>query len=322
MNRRKLIAAGLAAVVALAVAGVLILAGGDDEGDRLRVVASTPVIADLVRAVGGDRVEVDSIVPPGTSPHGFEPSDEDRARAREAQVAFRGGGELDAWMEDLIPDAGSLDLVALIDAVPELEFGADGPDPHWWLNLGNIPDAGLAITSALAAVDPAGTETFGENARRLAEEAGELDGRISFCISSVPEDRRKLATATDAMRIFAARYNADFVGALHRGSQGSVPTDRQFAAMAARLRARVAPAVFPEAGFDPAAIERVAAEAGVSVGDTLWVDTLAEGSDGPATVIDAHIHNAERIAAGLTGQPLACDLDATGPPPSASPFGS
>ena len=136
----------------LAVLAVLAVACGDDSGSRsgTTVVATTTEVADLVRQVGGDRVNVEGMLRPGGDPHDYEPRPSDVAAVADAAVVFRSGGEVDDWLGDVIDNAGGDGaVVSLIDSVRRLD-----DDPHWWQDPTNAVRAVEAIRARAHAGGP------------------------------------------------------------------------------------------------------------------------------------------------------------------------
>ena len=312
----------LAALVLAAALVAFVASRGGDGGGEVKVVASTPIVADLVRSVGGERVEVVTLAPPKADPHTFVPPDDAAERTDGAAVAFRAGGDYDAWLEEGVPPVGAAKRVALIDAVPNLSTRRGGdPDPHWWLDLGNIADAALVITSALSEADPDGAAEYGRNAEGLADRVAELDARLSFCMSSIPQERRQLFAAHDAMRIFADRYHVAFAGSVYGSATTGGLGDQRADHLLERLRGLGVRAVFGEAGVSEDELERLALELGVPLAGPLWVDTLGEEDGEPETLLGALTATGEAIARALGGDRQVCNLS-NPPGASASPFGS
>src|SRR5688572_17504751 len=143
--------------------------GEDDDaagGDGARVVATTPLVADLARNVGQDRANVESMLPSNADPHDYEPKPSDAAALAAAEVVLRSGGDLDEWIDDLVESAGTDgEVVSLIDSAQ-----AERTDPHWWHDPSNAVAAVGAIRAALVEADPAGAEIYAKNAERYERE--------------------------------------------------------------------------------------------------------------------------------------------------------
>ncbi len=253
----------LSGVAAAAVGAALIVSGcgstdgtGDGEApvDQVDVVATTTQVADIVREVGGTRVDVEQILKANTDPHDYEPRPSDVAAFAGADVVFKSGGDLDEWSEQLIEDSGSnAEVVDLSEALPvrlegghdhgdehggdshdhggeghdhgdeekasketgeQDEHSHDGEDPHWWHDPRNVAIAAGGVETALSQVDRAGSRRFAANLDSFRREVGRIDRQIQRCFDSLPPDRLKLVTDHDALGYFAARYGIDVVGAV------------------------------------------------------------------------------------------------------------
>ena len=186
----------------LVVLAALAAACGDDSGSGsgVTVVATTTQVADLVRQVGGDRVNVEGMLRPGGDPHDYEPRPSDVAAVADATVVFRSGGEVDDWLTDVIDNAGGdARVVSLIDSVKRVD-----DDPHWWQDPRNGVRAVEAVRAELTKADPDGRATFARNAERTVRTLETLDRRIAACVERVPPAQRKIVTTHDCARLLRA----------------------------------------------------------------------------------------------------------------------
>ena len=299
--------AGTVLVVLTAAAGC----GDDsrDDGRELSAVATTAHVADLVRRVGGSRVEVHALVGQA-DPHGYEPRPSDARAVAEAAVVFRSGGDVDEWLDEVLDNAGEdAPEVNLIDSVRTIEDDGD-TDPHWWQDPRNALLAVAAIRDSLAEADPAGRSAYARNAAAYATRLRELDRAIAACIQRVPAARRKLVTTHDSYGYFARRYGIEVVGALipSRSTQAQ-PSARDTLELVEQIEREGARAIFPESALNPKLEEAVARESGAEVGAALWADSLGpEGSEG-GTYAGALASDAAAIAAGLSGGEVRCRPD-------------
>ena len=273
-----------------------------DPDGAVRVVATTPQIADFVREVGGERVAVTQVLPANADPHEYEPRPSDAEALAEADLVVRSGGEVDAWLDQLIDASGSdAPLLSLIDVV-ETRAGEGGdPDPHWWQDPRNAELAVTAIDRRLRAIDPGGDAGYRDRAGAYLKRLRALDRAIASCIGGIPAAERELVTAHDALGYYADRYGIELVGAAipSLSSQGQASAGA-VAELVEAIRAAGANAVFPEQGTSAELEDAIAAEAGVRLGAELWTDTLGPaGSDG-ATYIEAMRSNTSRLASGLS----------------------
>jgi ABC-type Zn uptake system ZnuABC Zn-binding protein ZnuA len=291
----------------LALACCLAAAGcGDDDGpgsDRT-VVATTTQLQDLVREVGGNRVAVEGMLRPGGDPHDYEPRPSDVAAVAGASLVFSSGGETDEWLSEVIDNAGGeANVVTLIDSVERLD-----DDPHWWQDPRNGASAVAAIADALTRADPEGRAAYARKAERVTARLRELDRRIAACIERVPEAKRKLVTTHDSLGYFARRYGIDVVGSVIP----SLSTQAQASAgdvdrLVEQIRDEGVEAVFPESSVSADLERAIATEAGATVGDPLYADSLGpEGSAGE-TYAGALAADARALARGMSGGRVTCD---------------
>jgi zinc/manganese transport system substrate-binding protein len=292
---------------ALLVVVAVVLAGcGDDSGSGgdLTVVATTTQAADLVRQVGGSRVDVEGMLRAGGDPHDYEPRPSDVAAVAGAAVVFRSGGEVDDWLGDVIDNAGGhAEVVSLIDSVKRLD-----DDPHWWQDARNGVRAVEAIRAELSKADPAGRAMFARNAERTIERLQRLDRLIAACVNRVPPAKRRIVTTHDALGYFARRYGVKVVGAVIP----SLSTQAQASAgevqrLVEQIRREGVEAVFPESSVNPDIERAIAREAGARIGDPLYADSLGPKGSPGATYTGALAADAAALVRGMSGGRVNCD---------------
>jgi len=255
-------------------------------GERLSVVATTSIVADVVAAVGGPWVDVTALIPPSVDPHAFEPTPRDVQRLSQAHVVFVNGLGLELFLADLIGEAGgSAGVVAVSDGVTSRRLSEEGDsggfDPHTWLDPRNVAQWTANIETALAALDPAHAEAFAANAASTRAELAALDGEIRRLVETVPPERRRLLTDHEELGYFAEAYGFTIVGSILPGpSSLAEPSAADLAALLDRVRAEQVPAIFVTSVVDPAIVRRLAEDAGIQV-VTLYVHSLSD-PDGPA----------------------------------------
>jgi zinc/manganese transport system substrate-binding protein len=319
----------LSVALALAAAGCGDPAGEDPTGSgEVEAVATTTIAGDLVRAVGGDRVGLDTLVPAGADPHEHEPRPSDAVALAEAELVVRSGGDLDRWLDDLLENAGGdAAELTLIDAVEAIEGGdaheedgaqadeeephgeeaSDDVDPHWWQDPRNAILAVEAIRDALAEADPDGRRTYERNARAYTNELRVLDVRIERCMQRVPDEKRKLVTTHDSLGYFADRYDVEVIGSVIPSlSTQAQPSARDVDALVEQIEEEGVEAIFPEAAVSQRLEQALSRESGAEVGDELWTDSLGEEGSGAATYLDAMRANAAALAEGMSGGRVRC----------------
>jgi ABC-type Zn uptake system ZnuABC Zn-binding protein ZnuA/ABC-type Mn2+/Zn2+ transport system permease subunit len=318
-------AAALAAAAAtLVVAGCGSGSGGSGGGDRIDVVASTPVVADLARQVGGDRVNVTQLLQPNTDPHDYEPRPSDVKAVASAQVVLESGMGLDHWVEDVVEQSGADPTVVDLSGALPVRLGADGHadedehaedaddhgdhDPHWWHDPENAIAATREIAAVLARADPDARATFKRNAEDYVEQLEALETGIRACVERVPVADRKLVTDHDALGYFARRYGIEVTGAVipSRSTQAQ-PSAGEVADLVRTIRDEGVRAVFPESSVNTKLAEAIARQTGATVGAMLYADTLGPEDSAGATYLDAEAHNADAIVRGLSGGAEGCD---------------
>ena len=282
----------LALVVALAAGGC----GGDagSSGAALTVVATTTQAGDLVRAIGGGRLEVRQLLRPSSDPHGYEPRPSDARALADADLVVRSGGELDEWLEGLVKSAGGkAPTVNLIDSVRTIDRPSGEVDPHWWQDPRNGERAAAAVGRALGRRDPGGRGRYARSAAAYARRLRKLDAEIAACMAAVPDRQRKLVTTHDALGYFARRYDVELVGALIPSlSSQAQPSARQTERLVHQIEREGVKAVFPESSLNPKLERAVARETGARVGDPLWADSLGPPGSSGATYTGSLAANA------------------------------
>ena len=271
--------------------------------DRLKVVTTFTVIADMARNVAGEGVEVVSITKPGAEIHGYEPTPQDIVGASDADLILWNGLGLERWFEQFLGNMGDVPSATLTDGIVPISISGgdyDGkPNPHAWMSLDNAPIYVDNIALALTTADPANAATYTANAdaykARLAAEIGPLRDQIA----ALPPDGRWLATCEGAFSYLARDLGLKelFLWPINADQQGS---PRQVQAVIDGVREHAIPAVFCESTVSSAPAEQVARETGAAFGGVLYVDSLSDG-DGPVpTYLDLLRVTTETIARGLT----------------------
>lgn len=323
IRRRTLFALG--AFLALAATGPAPAAQAEE---RLNVVASFSILADMVREVGGDDVTVTMLVGPDGDAHVYEPTPGDAKALTQADVVIVNGLAFEGWLERLIEASGTkAAIIVASDGVTPLAIaeedhkdthaethgpghgghghGHDGHnhgdfDPHAWQSLQNGMIYVENITRALVAADPANADGYKARAQAYLTRLAALDTRLKAEFAALPAERRRLVTSHDAFGYFAAAYGLTVVA-----PQGVSTEAEASAADVARLidliRAEGIMAVFVENVTNPALIEQIARESGAKVGGTLYTDALST-AEGPASTYERMFeHNAAQILGALTG---------------------
>lgn len=250
------------------------------EEPLVRAVATIGMVGDLVKQVGGERVEVKQLMGPGVDPHLYKPTSKDAAELGRADVIFYSGLMLEGRMGDLFARLGRMGkpVYPVTESVPrgrllEPEEFEGHYDPHVWFDVGLWAMTIPTIVEGLVAVDPEGRETYESNAKALQKRMDELDDFCRNLAAGLPEERRILVTSHDAYNYFGRAYGFQVVG-LQGVSTVSEAGLADMAGMVDFLKGRGVKAIFVETSVNPAAIQRVAEDAGVRIGGELFSDAM------------------------------------------------
>ncbi len=282
------------AIAALAALPVLACRGSADSGsqtDRVQAVTSLGILADFVRQVGGDRVDVKAVIPPGADPETFEPSPRDIRDVSQAYVMFINGGGLESAFERAIVD--NLRREATLVRFAGL---FEGGNPHFWLNVDNAALYAAKVAETLATVDPQNAALYRANLNAYEADLLDLSGEMKAAVSVIPPDRRKLVTAHDAFPHFADYLGLDLIGAA-APSEGQEPSPADLQRLVSAIEDQAVPAVFAEPGFTDKTLKQVAHEAAVPI-CTLYSDALDKRV---TTYIDMMRFNAAELVRCLGG---------------------
>jgi ABC-type Zn uptake system ZnuABC Zn-binding protein ZnuA len=313
------------------VALVLLAACGSSQPDeavasstseKLKVVATFSILGDLVQNVGGDKIELYTLVGPGSDTHTFEPSPSDSVALVEAKLIFENGLGLETWLDKLYIASGSqAKRVAVTEGLEPIAMAEGGHeehteeaehaegeghvhgefDPHVWQDVANVIHEVERIRDALVEADPAGAKTYQANAEVYLGQLKELDAWVVGEVEKLPKDRRKLVTSHDTFGYFARRYGFDVVGSgLGSTTEAGDPSAAQLVSLVEEIKGAGVPVVFVENVSNPRLMEQIAAEAGVTLGPALYTDALTElGGDGD-TYIKMMRHNVTAMVTALS----------------------
>jgi zinc/manganese transport system substrate-binding protein len=305
MLTRRAALSALAGALALAASP---LTAAAQTVDRIKAVATFSILGDLVRQVGGERVEVTTLVGPNGDAHVYSPTPADGRRLTEARIVFTNGLKFEGWIDRLIKSSGTRAAkveasrgVKPMEGDEEHGHGHDhgSVDPHAWQNIGNAKVYVANIRDALVAADPGGRAVYEANAASYLAKLDALEAEAKSLVARIPPERRKIITSHDAFRYFEAAYGIDFV------SPQGVSTEAEASAkdvgrIIGQIRREKIAAVFVENVSDARLMERIAKETGARIGERVYSDALSE-PDGPAgTYIDMMRHNIRAFSAALS----------------------
>lgn len=299
-------------ILAASAAISILFAGPARADDKIRVVATTSILADFVRQVGGDRVAVDSLVGPESDAHVFSPTPSDAKTLNEAKLIVVNGLGLEGWLERLVKASGTkAKQVVATRGITALKEDDDDDhkghgkhddhgavDPHAWQSVANAKIYVANIRDALAAADPAGAAAYNSSADAYLTKLSALDVEIRLGLERIPEARRRVITTHDAFGYYAKAYGMTFIAPQGVSTEAEI-TAKDIAAIVRQIKTKKIPAVFLENISDPRLMEQIAKESGAKIGGSLYSDALSK-ADGPAaTYLDMMRHNLQQFTAAL-----------------------
>ena len=273
-GRARLIARALAAIAVFFAMGTAVAQ------EKIQAAVTIGMAADLVKQVGGDRVVVDQLMGPGVDPHLYKPTATDASRLSKADVIFYSGLMLEGRMGDLfarLARAGKK-VYPITESVPEelltepKEFQGHY-DPHIWFDVSMWAQTVPTIVRGLSEVDPGSAELYEKNGNALVARLGELHQWCKDTAAELPENQRILVTSHDAYNYFGRAYGFKVIG-LQGVSTVSEAALADMASLVDFIKKQKVKAIFVETSVNPAAIRRVAEDAGVKVGGELYSDAM------------------------------------------------
>lgn len=263
------------------------------QGERLKVVATTSIVADVVQNVGGDLINLTMLMPLGTDPHAFEPTPQDVVAVANAHVVFINGAGLEVFLEPLLESAGKdvtvvhvsygIELLQLEDEHEHKEeSGHDvNADPHVWFAPHNVTVWAHNIGHTLSTLDPDNAQAYEANAQTYEAELEALDIWIQEQVAQIPKENRRLVTDHTSFGYFSLRYGFEQTGAVFPSySTLAEPSARDLAALEDTIREFDVKAVFVGLTVNPDLAQRVADDTGIRL-VFLYTGSLSEPG-GPA----------------------------------------
>jgi zinc/manganese transport system substrate-binding protein len=266
--------------------------------DRLDVVASFSILGDFVRNVGGDRINLTTLVGPNSDVHVYTPAPADAKKIADARLIFINGLGLEGWLPRLVQSSGSKGsmITASADITPRKLGSHD--DPHAWQSVANARIYVRNIRIALSAAAPADAEIFKSNAETYQARLDALELEVKDLAEQIPKERRRLITNHDAFGYFANAYGFELIAPVGVTTEAE-PSARDIAGIISQIKTAKISAIFLENISDPRLIERMAAETGAKVGGTLYSDSLTDQKGQAPTYIEMVRHNIKTLRSAL-----------------------
>jgi len=290
--RRHVLLGGLTALVGAQASAQ------DRMQDRIRAVASFSILGDLLRNVGGDRLEVATLVGPDSDAHAFSPTPADARTLGGAKAVVVNGLGLEGWMTRLVKASGSKAPVVVASQGIAARTLEGAIDPHAWQSVANAKVYVANIRDGLSKADAAGRSRYEANAAVYLGKLDALEREVRAAIGRIPAERRKIITTHDAFGYFGAAYGLTLI-APEGVSTDTEPSARDVARIITQIKAQKIPALFMENIVDPRLMRQIARETGAKVGGTLYSDALSGPAGPAATYIDMMRHNVGELSKAL-----------------------
>ncbi len=290
-------------------AALLVSCGAVRAADKLKVVASFSILGDMVRQVGGDRVDVATLVGPNADAHVFQPTPADARMVAGAKVLFVNGLSFEGWMSRLQKSSGFKGLavtasrgVSTREMEDEHSHGGKPrkvADPHAWQSLANGRIYVQNIRDGLIAADPDGKAAYEANAGKYLADIDKVEAEVKESLAKLAPERRRIITSHEAFGYFGATYGLEFI-APEGVSTESEASARDVAKIIRQIKKRKIPAVFLENVSDRRLLDQIARETGAKIGGTLYSDALSDPAGSAGTYLDMFRHNIRALTAALS----------------------
>jgi ABC-type Zn uptake system ZnuABC Zn-binding protein ZnuA/ABC-type Mn2+/Zn2+ transport system permease subunit len=294
------------AAVTLGGCGGSSSSGSAENDETLNVVATTPQVADIVKQVGGESVNVTTLLPPDADPHDYEPKPRAVAAIADSGVLFRSGGDLDAWLLPAVkaasPDSAPVDLSRAAVLLPAGEM-PDEFNAHWYLAPDNVARAAQRVRDELIKADPSARETFRTNAAQYLDEIDAVDTKLTTCASKIPDVDRKVMAGHNDFAFLAEGFGFKIAAQIAADGE-SEPSTSGLQKAVDDARAAKVRAVIASNGEASSLDKQVASKLDVPLLQ-LYADNLTTGDDA-STLLGAISYDVDRIADAVTSGSVRC----------------
>ncbi|WP_244287901.1 metal ABC transporter substrate-binding protein [Labrenzia sp. 011] len=270
--------------------------------DRMKVVTTFTVLADMAQHVAGDAADVVSVTKPGAEIHGYEPTPQDIVRAQDADLILWNGMNLELWFEQFLSNLDDTPSVTLTEGIDPISIAAGAyegkPNPHAWMGLDNALVYIDNILEAFVEQDPENAATYVANASAYKDELRATLEPLRQKIAAIPEEQRWLVTCEGAFSYLARDFGMKelYLWPMNADQMG---TPQQVRRVIDGVKDNDIPVVFCESTVNTAPAEQVARETGAHYGGVLYVDSLSE-PDGPVpSYLDLLKVTSQTVADGL-----------------------
>ena len=278
--------------------------------EKLKVVATNSIIADITKNIAGDKIDLHSIVPVGQDPHEYEPLPDDVKKTSQADLIFYNGINLEtggnAWFTKLVQNAKkeeNKDYYAVSDGVEVIYLEGQNEkgkeDPHAWLNLENGMIYAKNIAKQLSAKDPKNKDFYEANLKKYLEKLEALDKEAKQKFNNIPKEKKMIVTSEGCFKYFSKAYNVPsaYIWEINTEEEG---TPDQIKALVEKLRKTKVPSLFIESSVDERPMQTVSKDTNIPIFEKIFTDSVAEPGQNGDSYYNMMKWNLDKIAEGLS----------------------
>jgi manganese/zinc/iron transport system substrate-binding protein len=272
-----------------------------EKSGRLRTASTITIINDIVKNIGGDKVETYSICGVGVDPHIYKAKPNDPKLISESDVVFINGLGLEHWIEEMIRNSGGeKTVVTVTEGITPMtdEKGYGDPDPHAWFNVEYVKTYAKNVAKGLIAGDKQNEKYYNDNLNAYLLQLDSLNNWIKTRVQELPENQRVLITSHDAFRYFGQAYGFEVRGLQGISTEAKIQTD-DVKKLVDFIKERKLKSVFIETSVNPKLLEQISSETGAKVGGVLYSDSIGNEGTEDGTYIGAVKHNVNTIVNSL-----------------------
>lgn len=268
----------------------------------VETVASFSVLADIVKQVGGEHVNVSTLVGPDGDPHTFEPAPKDSVTIKQADVVFVSGLGLEGWMARLVNASGYQgEVITASQGVDTREMKEDGEvmtDPHAWNSAHNGAIYARNVMNALINADPEDAEYFKQQGEAYIQKLDKLNQWAKQAFAKVPAEKRKVLTSHDAFGYFGQEYGVKFLSPVGFSTESEASAN-EVGRLINQLKEEQIAVYFIENQTNPRLVQQIANASGAKNGGELYPEALSEKGGKADTYAHAFKHNVETMLASM-----------------------
>ena len=278
--------------------------------EKLKVVATNSIIADITKNIAGDKIDLHSIVPVGQDPHEYEPLPDDVKKTSQADLIFYNGINLEtggnAWFTKLVQNAKkeeNKDYYAVSDGVEVIYLEGQNEkgkeDPHAWLNLENGMIYAKNIAKQLSAKDPKNKDFYEANLKTYLEKLDSLDKEAKQKFNNIPKEKKMIVTSEGCFKYFSKAYNVPsaYIWEINTEEEG---TPDQIKTLVEKLRKTKVPSLFVESSVDERPMQTVSKDTNIPIFEKIFTDSIAEPGQNGDSYYNMMKWNLDKIAEGLS----------------------